>query len=443
MTKIKFQKFFPGMYTAEEQEAIKRFENGEVFEAAVDAMTLVPSTNIPALTQTNMLLYAKCWDRYNPLYNDKTYAERTWYGALPVIPCAVETTARVPLPKELGDITFPPEDSIVGDGYDHEMQYFLPIVEGDSFTVQPGKHSLVDITAAAGSEIRAFIVICEANLFNQNGQLAAKAIMRWPEFRMRAVNEQYQGMDLRMLNPFPKKKYERPAHNYTERDWDYLKSIWKSEIIRGSDTLYWEDVNIGDEPAWTAEGPITQLDMVRLHGYSIVDGGIVGGSIVGGPPIREWFETGGGAYVALEDGTYRSGFSMHFSGERPEFYNVTGRNHIVRMVTNWCGDAGFVSKVGWRMVNDMPPEDQFNHFPENYFRPSCLLKVPYLKENSKFLNTHGKCPDCAICKGYVTDKYIRDNQYFVELACWCEDMDGNIHTESSVEVKLPPRDNGL
>ncbi len=439
MNQIKYQKFYPGVYSEAERVAIERFEAGETFESATDAMSLVPSTEIPALTLTDMLLYAKCWDRYNPLYNDKTYAANTWYGKIPAIPCAVETTARASLPKELGDITFPPEEPMIGDGYDHEMQYYLPIVEGDSFTVKPGKNHLMDITAKEGSEIRAFVVICEANLYNQRDELAAKAIMRWPEFRKRALDEKYQGMDLRMLNPFPAKQYERPAHVYTTKDWDYLRDIWDKEYIRGSTPLYWEDVSIGDEPAWVAEGPITQLDMVRLHGYSIVDGGIVGGSIVGGMPLREWFEEGGGAYVALEDGTYRSGFSMHFSGDRPEFYNVTGRNHVIRMVTNWCGDTGFITKVGWRMVNDMTPEKQFDHFPENYFRPSCLLKVPYLREQGRFLNTHGKCPDCAIAKGYVIDKYVENGEHLIELACWCEDMDGNIHTESSVTIRLPSR----
>ena len=38
----------------------------------------------------------------------------------------------------------------------------------------------------------------------------------------------------------------------TPADYDIFKEIWKNEKIRGKDTLYWEDVSIGDEP--TAPG---------------------------------------------------------------------------------------------------------------------------------------------------------------------------------------------
>jgi hypothetical protein len=107
------------------------------------------------------------------------------------------------------------------------------------------------------------------------------------------------------------------------------------------------------------------------------------------------------------------------------------------MLTNWCGDDGFISKIGWRFVNDLPAELQAETFPADFYRPSVLLKVPRLK--GRFLNTHGVSPDAFKVYGYVYDKFEKDGEYFVELACWCEDFDGNIAQECPATVKLPSR----
>jgi hypothetical protein len=48
----------------------------------------------------------------------------------------------------------------------------------------------------------------------------------------------------------------RPAHYYTDKDWEFIMGVWSKERRRGAEPLYWEDVEIGDEPAWTADGPI-------------------------------------------------------------------------------------------------------------------------------------------------------------------------------------------
>ena len=39
--------------------------------------------------------------------------------------------------------------------------------------------------------------------------------------------------------------YFPPAHYTTDEDWDRIVSIWDKETIRGADTLYWEDAELG------------------------------------------------------------------------------------------------------------------------------------------------------------------------------------------------------
>ena len=109
-----------------------------------------------------------------------------------------------------------------------------------------------------------------------------------------------------------------------------------------------------------------------------------------------------------------------------------------RILTNWCGDEGFVTKLGWRFVNDAPKDEQFNHFPAGFYRPTELLKVPYMQD--RYANIHGFGDDAFITRGYVYDKYIgEDGGHYVDLICWCEDLDGNIGQEIPATVKLPSR----
>ena len=419
----KYEILYPGIYTKEEHVALDQFLHDE------DDM---PQRAFPNSLE-KMLSHAKRWNRWNPLFNDPEYAKRTKYKGIIAMPCYADPYGFPPRLSEVFGDPICPDYTYIGDGYDHEIFYYKPIVPEDSYTIRPKNrsHMLTDITPKCGSEIRGLILKNETEMVNQRGEIVACGVMRWPEFRCKYKNPDERPAPEQM-RPNIQNRYEHPVHQYTSDDWDYIKSIWTNEKIRGAEILYWEDVNIGDEPAWTTEGPITQMDMIRLHGQNIV----------GGIPLRDYLMSGQGEYVFANDGLYYpdefSHFVNHFGG-RPQFKNTTGRTCIARMVTNWCGDEGFISKIGWRIINNMPPEKQANHFPADYARPSYLLKVPYLKEAGKFMNTHGLVPDCSIAKGYVVDKFIDNNEYFVELSCWCEDLDGNIFTESSVTVKLPSR----
>ena len=115
--------------------------------------------------------------------------------------------------------------------------------------------------------------------------------------------------------------------------------------------------------------------------------------------------------------------------------NTRGRNYAARMVTNWMGDDGFLHKICWRLVGEV----EYNQFPEDYDRPSYLFKVPYLKEQGKFMNTHGYVGDVGITKGYVCDKYVKDGKHYVDLVVWCETIEGDIWAECYAVVELPSK----
>ena len=61
----KMEVFYPGVYTPEEQAAIDRYNRGETGRMFGGKAPALPSTD-PWIMQ----LYARCWDRWNPLFND-------------------------------------------------------------------------------------------------------------------------------------------------------------------------------------------------------------------------------------------------------------------------------------------------------------------------------------------------------------------------------------
>ena len=50
--------------------------------------------------------------------------------------------------------------------------------------------------------------------------------------------------------------WTRPIHCYTDEDWQQIFDTWAKEDYRGDKPLYWEDVNVGDMPNITIDGPI-------------------------------------------------------------------------------------------------------------------------------------------------------------------------------------------
>ena len=53
------------------------------------------------------------------------------------------------------------------------------------------------------------------------------------------------------------------------------------------------------------------------------------------------------------------------------------------------------------------------------------------------MEAHGADGIAAITKGYVTDKYAKFGKHYIDLTCWCEDLEGRIWCEGYGSIKLP------
>lgn len=418
ITDQKFQTFYPNEYSPEEKKALDGLLDTIARNGGVG-----PSVDrTEKMIEREMKQYAWLWNPYDPLYNDPDYAAGTRWGAMPAMPCFPfkENITGFPMMDDVGDdlgnIFY-----YANDGGDVEL--FRPVYAGDEITFKSGVQTLTDTTPAEGSTLRQFSLYGEAEMFNQRGELVGRgkgygrnAMMRVLEGYVPTEYEQtYEWID-----------YMPPVHITTEAEWETIEALWRGETVRGKETLWWEDVQVGGQLTPVCSGPVSDLDMIRLHGDMMQ----------GMPAVRDMI-LGGEALMMDSYGQKLNFMGRHYSycrnpKARAVFYNFTARNFILRMVTNWMGDDGFLTAFKWRFQN------LFQCMSGNEPGRDMLEKVPSMR--GRFVNRHGMEGDTAICKGEVTAKYEKDGRHLVDVTCWAETLDGDVIQVVDATVELLSRE---
>lgn len=436
-----FEIFYPNKFTEEEKEALRK-----AAERSDSAGFAGPQAKTEIFVDPDELKrYNWVWNPYDPLYNDEDYAKKSAKRGMTAFPCFVSARSQnLQAPPEIGN-RVPPMDSglqIPGSGYDTEIQYYLPVRPGETYHVVQKEKYFEDLTPEEGAPYRALRCVSVSELRNQNNQLVSRTVDSQVNCYYRYVDpEKSEPLKLEPIEVNGEKNFSikrGDSHFYTKEDWDYISSLWEKEEIRGAEPRYWEDVNIGDEPAWTCDGPITAIDQIRWHLNS--------DSFIYTELMRDFIARKEYPPFLVQDryGMWYNGGAAHFTdlnipGGRAYCYNFTPRNLALRMVTNWMGDEGFVTNVGWRLGVEQQGFEDYNRWPEGFGRESWLLKVPYLKEKGKYMNAHAMVGDLAICKGYIHDKYADETGHYVVMTGWVETIDDKILCECTFTVKLPSK----
>ena len=206
---------------------------------------------------------------------------------------------------------------------------------------------------------------------------------------------------------------------------------YAEEKRRGGNTLYWEDVKVGEQIKLHNIGPYSQWDaaavLTAMPGHAlafelewerdnfILTGsltGIGGGSTPGGEKqgakkwVGLWLDPSINAYVCpaichFVDEDIPN--SKAYTGGIPVGFYSQLEWLLGRMICNWMGDDGFLKVLDNR--------------------------VPI----------YPIIGDVFCCRGQVTKKYIEDDEYLVDLEVRCENLDGIILVAGSAKVQLPSR----
>ncbi len=415
-----FEAFTPGQYLDFEKDLVEQKKRD--FAAVLDGTAPQrPEPPAKPYTQEEILAYNKKWDPYNPLFNDPEYAKAAGYSGVPAAPgfCGRPANSVRPFPKDISVGGF----YYTNDGSD--IYTARPIVAGDFLVTGPSEPLFEEVTIP-GSVCREWIMGGRGTLVDSaTGQVVVSCIGNTREcWKKRADGGEpisfYENMT-EWCTYFP------PAHVTTDEDWATIRTLWANEKIRGSEPLYWEDVDIGTFVPETCSGPITYMDMAAWYGSVQLTR-----EMLSNPEFtKTCFRDINGNYL-FETAIHLGGRNV--PGARMVFFNDTAAHHVARAVTNFIGDQGYVCRYAWRFYPFY--REMRNYKPHDY---DLICQVVPGYENRP-LNRHGAEGDTVIGKAYVYDKYIDGaGRHIIKLCGWGETLDGDIIEVCPMEAVLPSR----
>ena len=327
----------------------------------------------------------------NPLYCDPDYAARTRWGGIIAPPTFFFGIFDAVVAPGLPDIQW------FYSGVDCE--FAEPIRRGDSFTV---KADYVDAKALSGKRVSNMLVQTgDVRYSNQHGRVASRVLshtFRVPRLAARG------GL------AYPPRK----EHRYTQEELGAIEKAVLGEFRRGDETLFWEQVKVGEKLPGTTRGPLNRLDMTCYYA------GAVGTSGYKSTKLKWTYahlaRTAPDQLPNNYDPSYYSAAVSPSIGHQDEavatselgmpgpYDNGPQRiGMIATCLTNWMGDAGSLARYSMR------------------------IKLPVI------------FGDTTITRGEVTGKRRDGKRGLVDARVWAENQLGEVTATGTAEIELPVR----
>jgi len=326
----------------------------------------------------------------NPLYWSHDYARRTRWGGIIAPPCFTDsiciswTTKREPPPVPWVFPTLPSGN---------KREWFGVFRPGDRIRLIDKYLGVEERKAKEPRPYRTFFDISQRSFINQNDQVVALVTYRYVEL---ITTSDPAGQ--RMWRGSEKKE----RYKFTDEEIDAIIRGYEANKRRGAETLYWEDVNVGDEVPTLAVGPFSSGDSVAF--FSAQQGHTTAfdigweraktetmGARQRDPETNTYGRVGEGVHVS--DGSYGFGFGLGYQFE----------GLLARMLTDWIGDDGFVKVLDCQ---------------------------------SRALPILG---DAFYQKGKVTGKRVEDGEHLVDLDIRTDNQTGELIERGTATVRLLSR----
>lgn len=266
----------------------------------------------------------------NLLYQDDKCAEKTRYGALiahPAWPASV----------------FPHWvlQGLPGIHADHsasDWEFLKPIYVNDKIT--PRCYFVgydVKTSTFAGKTVFEYQ---RFEYWNQRGELVSRGhnlLVRYERQTARGKSAEGKG----------KYDYIKVPHPWTEGELEKVDEDVLAEEIRGSETRYWEDVNVGDELKPVVKGPLGITDIVAY---------CVGAAPVQlaahGTQLRLYKKHPAWGFHDPVTQAWEPVYGVHYSVAAATgvgalyAYDIGVQRHcwLVNLLTNWMGDEGWIKR---------------------------------------------------------------------------------------------------
>jgi acyl dehydratase len=274
-----------------------------------------------------------------------------------------------------------------------------PALRGDEFTVR-AEYS--DARRVGGERVKRMLLQTgTVDYFNQAGEKLAGV-------RSHCFRVPRPGAEGGMA-------YEpRAAHAYSREELERIQRAVLEEFRRGADTLYFEDVTIGEAMPGTVRGPITLMDMTCYYAGAVGTSGYKSTKLKW--KYNHWARTEPeklpnnydpsyyGASVLPSIGHQDAKIAVSEIGMPGPYDNGPQRiGMIATCLTNWMGDDGFLRDYSVRL-----------HLPVIF-------------------------GDVTYTKGEVTGKRVEGDKGLVEARVWAENQLGQTTASGTAVVELPRR----
>jgi acyl dehydratase len=336
-------------------------------------------------------------DPWNPLWHDEAYAANTRWGAIPAYPTFQGFFGATGI-MELRASAECGQQYMIWMGEDYE--FYKPILPGDAFRIWIGRPEIFDVTPPGDGPRVYGLVEGDLDYFNQHSELVGRL----------------KNYVQRTFRSDPPPVHPMPEYSYTEDEIRYVGRLMKEEEITGRAVRYWDDVQVGDELRPVVTGP-TNMGTNSLTSAITPD---LGDFFM---HARQFYLMSLGEKLGPEfvwdaaKGRYlvRGGLmSRHWSDLAAQaegepcawLFGIVSRFSLLRVVTNWMGDDGFVRRFKWRHM------------------------------------TRTRVGDTIVARARVVGKHVEDGQHLVDLHVWLRNLRGNVSEAAVVTVALPARAGG-
>lgn len=329
--------------------------HGRITEQSLDLMRRrigYPSPTVRAgiLTEPyNMVCSADAVRRYaiavgddNPLYRDADYAAKSRWGGT-IAPPGFESTMGLDRSRQM-DPAFAKETSKALRGVHlfhsgSELFFHRPVQEGAKL-YKSGWVAGVETKRSSFGGASA-IVTNALSMWDAQDTVVATGTSWFVHTERRKVKDGEE-----------RKQKEEPAF-YTDDQLAEIEAAYEAEYQRGADTLYIEDVKVGEALPVMVKGPITITDLINSH----MGGGWYG---YGNPPYKLAYENRKklrGFYTKNEYNSWDTLQRIHWDGGLAREVGVAGpydigpmrRQMICHYTTNYAGDDSWIYRIRYEL----------------------------------------------------------------------------------------------
>jgi acyl dehydratase len=341
--------------------------------------------------------YAEAIGDRNPLWRYEDYARKTVWGGI-IAPPTITDAIAISWPTKRGALTDLDFD-LAGLPAGSKREWFGVIRPGDKFRLVDELINIEEKKTKQKGIIRLFLETIKRSYINQRDEAAAIVHCRMVHLAIPPREDGSGGTTVFSGG-------ERTRHVFTDAEREAIYNGYDTETRRGSDTLFWDDVTVGQELKPLVVGPVTTWHtaawLAALAGYAVafdMEWETLKADLKFAwfdPKLNVWKSGGEGHLV---DGAGHSGFS----GGHAFAYGAQIEGLICRSIYNWMGDAGFLKEMDCAFRN-----------------------IPILG-------------DAYHIHGSVTNKYTAGDEHLVDLKVHCENQDGLVLVPGTAKVRLPAR----